>query len=116
MNAPRDQDLIELFADDEPALVDGAFFKRCVGTIQRENRRVLLARIAATCAAAGLFALVAPWLGESANLMPEFLSVAPRALNGTYDLVFQGAAIAGIVIVVVRRYWYLWFQLLNLAP
>lgn len=113
MKDPYDKELRTLFSGDSEALVDEAFVQRCVTSIRRAERRLLLVKLIIICAAAGIVRLALPWLADSAAVVSSWLSPAFTAI----DSGIGRAVLIGVVLVlIVWRFGLPSFRLRETRP
>jgi hypothetical protein len=103
MNDPHHQELSELFASDASELVDEAFVERCVTSFRRTERRLLISKLIAVGAVAGVVGLIVPSL-DLAAIVPRWLPAAVATLDSTVGRIDRAAAIGIILVLAVRRY------------
>ena len=98
MNDLHDKELSALFSGDSEALVDEAFVDRCVTSIRRAHRLLLIAKLIIACLAVGVVSLVPRLLADLIAIDPQWLSTVLAAIDGRIGRAIIMGAVLGVIV------------------
>lgn len=111
MNDSYDKELTTLFSGDSDALADDAFVDRCVESIRRAHRRLLILKLIGTCAAVGIVGLVSSPLTRLAAGVPYSLFAMFASLDNAIGGIGRVTVVGVVLVLIVRRYGFPSFRL-----